>query len=168
MIPLIVRGNLTAQPVVRTNGKTGDKFLAMTVAENVSIRDGEGWTDGESVFWDVSIPLSKSTEIVGQFPKGFPVAVIGTPNRETWAANGKSGVNNKLRSATVLVDTRFPKSIRELELLPLKGDAPSAPSMPEGLTPELLAVAQMLLAQQHQQAAPAEVVPAPEAQDSPF
>ena len=98
---VIIMGNLTRDPDVRTTGQSGMRVARLGVAINERRRDRNGNLQDHPVFVDVDA-WDKLAELCGQFlVKGSPVLVEGRLQMDTWEKDGVRHQKLKVRAIAV-------------------------------------------------------------------
>ena len=116
---VILMGNLTRDPDVRTTGSSGMKVARLGLAVNERRKDRSGQVQDFPVFVDVDA-WDKLAELCGQYlTKGRPILVEGRLQMDTWEKDGVKHQKLKVRASTI----KFLQS----------GDRPSGAPMPKEL-----------------------------------
>ena len=98
---VILMGNLTRDPDVRSTGATGIKVARLGMAVNERRRDRNGNTQEFPVFVDVDA-WDKLAELCGQhLSKGSPVLVEGRLQMDSWERDGVKHQKLKVRASTI-------------------------------------------------------------------
>ena len=98
---VILMGNLTRDPELRTAGANGMKVASFGLAVNDSYRDRSGNVMERPVFTDVEV-WDKQAENVAQYlRKGRLVLVDGRLQMDVWEKEGQRRTKLKVRAATV-------------------------------------------------------------------
>lgn len=79
----IVIGNLTADPDLRYT-PNGAAVCRLGVAVTRREREGEGWRDGETSFYDAACWRSLAENVAESLHKGDRVVVIGRLRQRSW------------------------------------------------------------------------------------
>ena len=116
---VILMGNLTRDPDVRSTGASGTKVARLGLAVNERRKDRGGQMQEFPVFIDVDA-WDKLAELCGQFlSKGSSVLVEGRLQMDTWEKDGVKHQKLKVRASTI-------------KFLP-KGDRPQGGPRPAGM-----------------------------------
>lgn len=117
---VIIMGNLTRDPDVRTTGQSGMRVARLGVAINERRRDRNGNLQDHPVFVDVDA-WDKLAELCGQFlTKGSSVLVEGRLQMDTWEKDGVRHQKLKVRASAIkflpkpdrsATDSRQPPSV---------------------------------------------------------
>ena len=98
---VILMGNLTRDPDVRTTGASGMKVARLGLAINERRKDRNGQTQDFPVFVDVDA-WDRLAELCGQhLAKGSPVLVEGRLQMDTWEREGVRHQKLKIRATTI-------------------------------------------------------------------
>ena len=98
---VILMGNLTRDPDVRTAGANGMKVARLGLAVNERRRDRNGQMQDFPVFIDVDA-WDKLAELCGQYlSKGSPILVEGRLQMDSWEKEGVKHQKLKLRASTI-------------------------------------------------------------------
>jgi len=98
---VILMGNLTRDPDVRTAGTAGMKVARIGIAVNERRRDRNGQVQEFPVFVDIDA-WDKLAELCGQYlTKGSPILVEGRLQMDTWEKDGVKHQKLKVRAATI-------------------------------------------------------------------
>lgn len=98
---VILMGNLTRDPDVRTVGVNGMKVARLGVALNERRRDRNGQIIETPVFVDVDA-WDRLAELCGQYlSKGRTILVEGRLQMDTWEHDGESRKKLKVRASTI-------------------------------------------------------------------
>ncbi len=98
---VIVMGNLTRDPDVRTMGSSGMKVVRLGLAINERRKDRNGKVQDYPVFVDVDA-WDKLAELCGQYlAKGRPVLVEGRLQMDTWERDGVKHQKLKVRASAI-------------------------------------------------------------------
>ncbi len=98
---VILMGNLTRDPDVRTAGANGMKVVRLGVAINERRRDRNGQIQDYPVFVDVDA-WDRLAELCGQhLSKGSPILVEGRLQMDTWEKDGVRHQKLKVRANTI-------------------------------------------------------------------
>ena len=103
---VILMGNLTRDPDVRTTGTTGMKVARLGIAVNERRRDRTGQMQDFPVFIDVDA-WDKLAELCGQhLVKGCSILVEGRLQMDSWEKDGVKHQKLKVRANTIKFLTR--------------------------------------------------------------
>ena len=103
---VILMGNLTRDPDVRTTGTTGMKVARLGMAVNERRRDRTGQVQDFPVFIDVDA-WDKLAELCGQYlVKGCSILVEGRLQMDSWEKDGIKHQKLKVRANTIKFLTR--------------------------------------------------------------
>jgi len=98
---VILMGNLTRDPDVRTAGTAGMKVARLGIAVNERRRDRNGQVQEFPVFVDIDA-WDKLAELCGQYlTKGSPILVEGRLQMDTWEKDGVKHQKLKVRASTI-------------------------------------------------------------------
>ena len=98
---VILMGNLTRDPDVRTAGASGMKVARLSLAVNERRRDRNGQVQEVPVFIDVDA-WDRQAELCGQYlVKGSPILVEGRLQMDAWEKDGVKHQKLKVRASTV-------------------------------------------------------------------
>ena len=98
---VILMGNLTRDPDVRTTGASGMKVARLGLAINERRKDRNGQTQDFPVFVDVDA-WDKLAELCGQFlSKGRTILVEGRLQMDSWEKDGVRHQKLKVRASTI-------------------------------------------------------------------
>ncbi len=98
---VILMGNLTRDPDVRTTGTTGMKVVRLGVAINERRKDRNGQVIDFPVFVDVDA-WDRLAELCGQhLSKGSPILVEGRLQMDQWERDGVRHQKLKVRASTI-------------------------------------------------------------------
>lgn len=98
---VILMGNLTRDPDVRSTGVTGMKVARLNVAVNERRKDRNGQIQEFPVFVDVDA-WDKLAELCGQYlAKGRCILVEGRLQMDTWEKDGVRHQKLKVRAMTI-------------------------------------------------------------------
>lgn len=98
---VILMGNLTRDPDVRSTGTTGMKVARLGLAVNERRRDRNGLIQEFPVFIDVDA-WDKLAELCGQYlSKGRAILVEGRLQMDTWEKDGVRHQKLKVRASTI-------------------------------------------------------------------
>lgn len=98
---VILMGNLTRDPDVRTAGANGMRVARLGVAVNERRRDRSGQMQDIPVFVDVDA-WDKLAELCGQYlSKGSSILVEGRLQMDTWEKDGVKHQKLKVRASTI-------------------------------------------------------------------
>ncbi len=98
---VILMGNLTRDPDVRTTGATGMKVVRLGVAINERRKDRNGQYVDFPVFVDVDA-RDRLAELCGQhLTKGSPILVEGRLQMDQWERDGVRHQKLKVRASTI-------------------------------------------------------------------
>ena len=126
---VILMGNLTRDPDVRSTGTNGMKVARLGLAVNERRRDRNGQMQEYPVFVDVDA-WDKLAELCGQYlSKGSSILVEGRLQMDSWEKDGVKHQKLKVRAMTVKF---LPKGDRlaggaSSRVEPTAGTAPAAP-----------------------------------------
>ncbi len=121
---VILMGNLTRDPDVRTAGASGMKVARLSLAVNERRRDRNGQVQEVPVFIDVDA-WDRQAELCGQYlVKGSPILVEGRLQMDAWEKDGVKHQKLKVRASTVKF---LPKGERQA---PPEAAAPARGSTP--------------------------------------
>ncbi len=108
---VILMGNLTRDPDVRTTGTSGMKVVRLGVAINERRKDRTGQILDYPVFVDVDA-WDRLAELCGQhLTKGSPILVEGRLQMDQWERDGVRHQKLKVRASTIKF---LPKGDRSL------------------------------------------------------
>jgi len=97
---VIITGNLTRDPELRTVPSTGNSVCSLRVACNTSRKDASGqWVDKPNYF-DVTVWGAQGENCANYLSKGRPVAVDGRLDWREWEDKD----NNKRQSVEIIAD----------------------------------------------------------------
>lgn len=98
---VILMGNLTRDPDVRSTGTTGMKVARLGVAVNERRKDRTGQMQDFPVFVDVDA-WDKLAELCGQYlAKGSSILVEGRLQMDSWEKDGVKHQKLKVRASTI-------------------------------------------------------------------
>ncbi len=98
---VILMGNLTRDPDVRTTGMNGMKVVRLGVAINERRKDRNGQLQDFPVFVDVDA-WDRLAELCGQhLSKGSPILVEGRLQMDMWERDGVRHQKLKVRASTI-------------------------------------------------------------------
>jgi len=98
---VILMGNLTRDPDVRSTGASGMKVARLGLAVNERRKDRGGQMQDFPVFIDVDA-WDKLAELCGQYlSKGSPILVEGRLQMDNWEKDGVKHQKLKVRASTV-------------------------------------------------------------------
>ncbi len=98
---VILMGNLTRDPDIRSTGTTGMKVARLGLAVNERRRDRNGLIQEFPVFIDVDA-WDKLAELCGQYlSKGRSILVEGRLQMDTWEKDGVRHQKLKVRASTI-------------------------------------------------------------------
>ena len=98
---VILMGNLTRDPDVRTTGTGGMKVARLGLAVNERRKDRVGQMQDFPVFVDVDA-WDKLAELCGQYlSKGSPILVEGRLQMDNWEKDGVRHQKLKVRASTI-------------------------------------------------------------------
>ena len=98
---VILMGNLTRDPDVRTTGSSGMKVARLGLAVNERRRDRNGQMQEFPVFVDVDA-WDKLAELCGQYlTKGRSILVEGRLQMDNWEKDGVKHQKLKVRASTI-------------------------------------------------------------------
>ena len=98
---VILMGNLTRDPDVRTTGSNGMKVARLGLAVNERRRDRSGQMQEYPVFIDVDA-WDKLAELCGQYlTKGRSILIEGRLQMDTWEKDGQKHQKLKVRASTI-------------------------------------------------------------------
>ena len=98
---VILMGNLTRDPDVRSTGATGMKVARLGLAVNERRRDRNGTMQEFPVFVDVDA-WDKLAELCGQYlTKGRSILVEGRLQMDSWEKDGVKHQKLKVRASTI-------------------------------------------------------------------
>ncbi len=98
---VILMGNLTRDPDVRSAGANGMRVARLGIAVNERRRDRNGQMQDIPVFVDVDA-WDKLAELCGQYlAKGSSVLVEGRLQMDTWERDGVKHQKLKVRASTI-------------------------------------------------------------------
>ena len=98
---VILMGNLTRDPDVRTTGTSGMKVARLGLAVNERRRDRNGQWQEFPVFVDVDA-WDKLAELCGQYlTKGRSILVEGRLQMDSWEKDGVKHQKLKVRASTI-------------------------------------------------------------------
>ena len=108
---VILMGNLTRDPDVRTAGASGMKVARLSLAVNERRRSRDGQFSDVPVFVDVDA-WDRLAELCGQhLAKGSPVLVEGRLQMDTWEKDGVRHQKLKVRATAVKFLSRGDRSV---------------------------------------------------------
>ena len=118
---VILMGNLTRDPDVRTTGASGMKVARLGLAINERRKDRNGQTQDFPVFVDVDA-WDKLAELCGQFlSKGRTILVEGRLQMDSWEKDGVRHQKLKVRASTI----KFLPPVERLAQKPLNDQSPA-------------------------------------------
>ena len=98
---VILMGNLTRDPDIRSTGATGMKVARLGLAVNERRKDRGGQMQDFPVFIDVDA-WDKLAELCGQYlSKGSPILVEGRLQMDNWEKDGVKHQKLKVRASTI-------------------------------------------------------------------
>ena len=98
---VILMGNLTRDPDVRTTSSSGMKVARLRLAVNERRRDRNGQVQDFPGYIDVDA-WDKLAELCGQYlAKGRPILVEGRLQMDSWEKDGVKHQKLKVRAATI-------------------------------------------------------------------
>ena len=98
---VILMGNLTRDPDIRSTGATGMKVARLGLAVNERRKDRGGQMQDFPVFIDVDA-WDKLAELCGQYlSKGSPILVEGRLQMDSWEKDGVKHQKLKVRASTI-------------------------------------------------------------------
>ena len=98
---VILMGNLTRDPDVRSTGASGMKVARLGLAVNERRKDRNGQMQDFPVFIDVDA-WDKLAELCGQYlSKGSPILVEGRLQMDNWEKDGVKHQKLKVRASTI-------------------------------------------------------------------
>ena len=98
---VILMGNLTRDPDVRSTGASGTKVARLGLAVNERRKDRGGQMQEFPVFIDVDA-WDKLAELCGQYlSKGSPIFVEGRLQMDSWEKDGVKHQKLKVRASTI-------------------------------------------------------------------
>ena len=98
---VILMGNLTRDPDVRSTGASGMKVARLGLAVNERRKDRNGQVLDFPVFIDVDA-WDKLAELCGQYlSKGSPILVEGRLQMDNWEKDGVKHQKLKVRASTI-------------------------------------------------------------------
>ena len=98
---VILMGNLTRDPDVRSTGASGMKVARLGLAVNERRKDRSGQVLDFPVFSDVDA-WDKLAELCGQYlSKGSPILVEGRLQMDNWEKDGVKHQKLKVRASTI-------------------------------------------------------------------
>ncbi len=127
---VILMGNLTRDPDVRTAGSSGMKVARLSMAVNERRRDRSGQVQEVPVFVDVDA-WDRLAELCGQYlVKGSPILVEGRLQMDTWEKDGVKHQKLKVRSSTIKFLPKGERLVSQETPSEAKGPAhaPAAPA----------------------------------------
>lgn len=98
---VILMGNLTRDPDVKTTGPTGTKVARLAIAMNERKRDRSGQVREYPIYVDVDA-WDKLADLCGQYlSRGRSVLVEGRLQMDTWEKDGQKHQKLKVRASTI-------------------------------------------------------------------
>ena len=97
---VVLTGNLTRDPELRTVGSTGNSVCSLRIAVNTRRKQGDQWVDKPNYF-DVTVWGAQGENCAQYLAKGRPVAVDGRLEWREW--QDKEG--NKRQSVDIIADS---------------------------------------------------------------
>ena len=124
---VILMGNLTRDPDVRSTGASGMKVARLGLAVNERRKDRGGQMQDFPVFIDVDA-WDKLAELCGQYlSKGSPILVEGRLQMDSWEKDGVKHQKLKVRASTI----KFLPQGDRLAGGPRSAEIPVAAAVPE-------------------------------------
>ena len=125
---VILVGNLTRDPDVRTAGANGMKVVRLGLAVNERRRDRNGQLQDSPVFIDVDA-WDKLAEMCGQYlSKGSSVLVEGRLQMDVWEKDGVKHQRLKVRASVVKFLSPRGEPRPQQQAAPAPAPAPEAPA----------------------------------------
>lgn len=102
-------GNLTGTPELRENDK-GVKYTYARVAVSDRIKDGEGYTDGPAIFYDVAVSGNQAVQLVEAAEASGNIRIMFAGDYRvtayTPADGGEPRIQHEVRADDVAVSLR--------------------------------------------------------------
>jgi single-strand DNA-binding protein len=98
---VVITGNLTRDPELRTVGSSGTSVCSLRVAVNTRRKDGDQWVEQPNYF-DVTVWGAQGENCATYLSKGRPVAIDGRLRWREWEAQDGSG---KRQAVDIVADS---------------------------------------------------------------
>ncbi len=107
-------GNLAFDPDVRTT-PNGVPVVDLRVASTRRVKDGDQWSDGETLWFDVACWNKLAENVGASLHKGDKVTITGRLLQKTWTReDGTSSVKLVIDASSVGLDlARFPVKVQK-------------------------------------------------------